>query len=57
MLVLTYSMNLLAFLLRFKKKTQRKTIADYQREMLVKMGKQQFDKLKRLGLAIPVTLA
>lgn len=39
------------------KDTSQKTIADYKREVLVKAGKQQFEKLKDLGLNIPVNLA
>jgi hypothetical protein len=50
-------MNLFAFLLSFKKKTQRKTLAEYQREILVRAGRQQFKKLQDLGLNIPVRLA
>lgn len=34
-----------------------KTLAEYQRELLVKMGKRQFEKLQNLGLSIPVQLA
>ena len=34
-----------------------KTLAEYQRELLVKMGKRQFEKLQDLGLSIPVQLA
>lgn len=34
-----------------------KTIADHNREVLVKAGKQQFERLKDLGLNIPVALS
>jgi len=50
-------MKLLAFLLRLKKKTHRKTLAEYQREMHVRMVKQQFQKLKDLGLTVPIALS
>ncbi|HZE87661.1 MAG TPA: hypothetical protein VE090_05680 [Methylomirabilota bacterium] len=33
-----------------------KTIAEYQRELLIKTGRTQFEKLKDLGLTIPVQL-
>jgi hypothetical protein len=50
-------MKLFALLFGQKKKIVRKTLAEYQREMLVKQGKQQFQKLKDLGLKLPVSLA
>ena len=50
-------MKLLAYLLSTKKSEAPKTIADYQREKLVNMGRQQFQKLMELGLAAPVSLA
>jgi hypothetical protein len=31
-----------------------KTLAEYNRQMLVKAGKMEFEKLKSLGLSIPV---
>jgi hypothetical protein len=34
-----------------------KTIADHNREVLVKSGRKQFEKLKDLGLSIPVALS
>lgn len=34
-----------------------KTIADHNREVLVKAGRKQFEKLKDLGLSIPVALS
>ena len=33
-----------------------KTLAEYQRELLVKMTKRQFEKLQDLGLAFPIQL-
>jgi hypothetical protein len=33
-----------------------KTLAEYQRELLVKAGREEFQKLTNLGLAIPVQL-
>jgi len=33
-----------------------KTLAQYQQELLIKMGKRQFEKLENLGLTIPVSL-
>jgi len=37
--------------------TEGKTLAEYRQELLVKMGKKQFEKLQDLGLSIPVSLA
>jgi len=34
----------------------KQTIAEHNREVLVKAGKQQFEKLKDLGLSLPVSL-
>lgn len=50
-------MKLLARLFSQKKKIEEKSLAEYQREMLISQGKQQFEKLKDLGLSIPVRLA
>ncbi|MGH7203503.1 MAG: hypothetical protein ACREHC_03610 [Candidatus Levyibacteriota bacterium] len=50
-------MKFLVFLLGLRRKNQRKTLAEYQREMMVKVGRQQFEKLKDLGLHIPVALS
>jgi len=50
-------MKLLLSLLGFKTKEARKTIAEHQRETLVSAGRQQFKKLRELGLNIPVRLA
>ncbi len=59
-------MDLLALLLGKKKEAashfawasrdKRKTIADYQREALVKQGREQFQKLVKRGLQVPVAL-
>lgn len=37
-------------------KKRRKTLDDYQREMLVRQGRQQFQKLVEKGLGIPIGL-
>ena len=34
-----------------------KTLEEYKQDLLVKMGKRQFEKLDNLGLSIPVRLA
>lgn len=39
-----------------RKKAVRKTIADYQQEVLVRQGRVQFEKLMQKGLSIPVVL-
>ncbi len=49
--------EILASFLGIKKQQERKTLADYQRQMLVNMGQQQFKKLRELGLTIPVALS
>ena len=56
MLLLLHIMKFLAFLIRGNKKNQRKTLTEYQREMLVKVGKQQFKKLQDLGLKMPIAV-
>ena len=50
-------MELLALLFSKKKSEEPKTVDDYQRENLVNMGRQQFQKLKELGLGAPISLA
>lgn len=50
-------MELLTFLLRKKKQEEPRTADDYQRENLIDVGRQQFQKLMELGLAAPVRLA
>lgn len=42
--------------LSIQKKQQRKTLAEYQREMLVRQGREQFKKLIDRGLGVPVAL-
>ena len=49
-------MELLANLFKKKKTEEPKTVADYQRENLVQLGRQQFQKLMELGLGAPVSL-
>lgn len=50
-------MKLFSLLFSHKKKFEEKTVAEHQRELLVSQGKKQFEKLKDLGLSIPVRLA
>jgi hypothetical protein len=42
----------------FKTKTQKsvKTIAEYQQDMLIRQGREQFKKLMDKGLHVPVAL-
>jgi len=49
-------MKLLRKILKLRKTAKAKTIADYKNEMLIKTGRQQFKKLKDLGINIPVRL-
>jgi hypothetical protein len=49
-------MELLTNLFRKQKTEESKTVADYQRENLVQLGRQQFQKLKELGLGAPISL-
>lgn len=49
-------MNLFTLLSRYKKEEAVKTIAEYQREMLVRQTEKQFRKLQELGLSVPVTV-
>jgi hypothetical protein len=39
-----------------ERKTRRKTLAQYQREMMVRQGREQFKKLVDQGLSVPVGL-
>ncbi len=41
---------------RLERKARRKTIAEYQQEMLNRVGREQFKKLTEKGLGIPVGL-
>lgn len=43
-------------LLGMPQKFERKSPMDYQREMMVKLGREQFKKLVDQGLAVPVGL-
>ncbi len=36
------------------KKIARKTLGDYKQELLVKQGREQFEKLIKKGLQVPV---
>lgn len=47
-------MKLIMFLLGKEKKEQRRTIAQYQQDMLSRQGREQFKKLVDRGLGIPV---
>ena len=57
MLLFICTMKLVALLFTNQKTQKRKTIADYQREKLVTFGRQQFQKMKELGIGMPVNLA
>jgi hypothetical protein len=56
MLVFDLVMKLVRILLRSEKKKQRSTLADYQRELLVRQGREQFKKIIDRGLGVPVGL-
>jgi hypothetical protein len=43
-------------LLNRQKKQNNKTLAEYQQEMLVRQGREQFKKLIDRGLGVPVAL-
>jgi len=49
-------MKFLAYFFKSNKKKLRKTLSDYKQDMLVRQGRQQFKKLKDLGLEVPVVL-
>ena len=49
-------MKLLELFFSKKKAEETKTITDYQREKLVNFGRQQFQKMKELGISVPVSL-
>jgi hypothetical protein len=49
-------MEWLTVLLSKKKEDSLKTVDDYQREALVKQGREQFQKLMDKGLGVPVAL-
>jgi hypothetical protein len=50
-------MKLLSLLFGQEKKSETKSEAEDKRELLISQGKKQFEKLKDLGLKIPVKLA
>ena len=49
-------MDLLLNLFGKRKEEAAKTLADYQREALIKQGEEQFQKLVERGLTVPVAL-
>jgi hypothetical protein len=44
------------FKFRNRKINVIRTISDYKREMLIKLGREQFKKLLEKGLTVPVAL-
>lgn len=50
-------MKFLRSLLRSQKKSGAPTLAEYQRELLIRQGRDQFKKLIDQGLGIPVALS
>jgi len=46
-------MNLLKVFSPRKRRTVRKTLADYKQELLMKHGREQFMKLQKFGLQMP----
>jgi hypothetical protein len=49
-------MELLKTLFSKKKVEKQKTVADYQREKLITFGREQFQKMMKLGIGAPVSL-
>ncbi len=49
-------MKLMMHLVSLFEKEEAKTLADYQRELLVKTSAQQFTKLRELGLGIQISV-
>lgn len=49
-------MQILRFILGKSRKNRRQTIAQYQRELLINQGREQFKKLIDSGLGVPVGL-
>lgn len=49
-------MKLVKKILRIETKKVRPTLAEYQRELLVRQGREQFKKLIDQGLGMPVGL-
>lgn len=56
MLLFKSTMKIVRILFRTQKKHQSSTLADYQRELLVRQGREQFKKLIDRGLGVPVGL-
>lgn len=54
MLLLLQFMEWLTVFLTKKKESSLKTVDDYQREALVKQGREQFESLMEKGLNVPV---
>jgi len=46
----------MTFGFRKQRKVSGKSISDYKMEMLVKQGRDQFKKLMKIGINIPVAL-
>lgn len=49
-----FDMKYLHSLLTIRKKLKRKSIEDYQQELLVRQGREQFRMLLQKGLGVPV---
>lgn len=58
MLVCYYSFSMGRIFRIFKSQSpkRRKTLAEYEQEMLIRIGREQFKKLLEKGLSIPVGL-
>lgn len=57
MLYSVKNMKLLAYLFTGKdKRNRRKTLVEYQEEMVGRLAKEQFEKLAKRGLQIPIVL-
>lgn len=56
MLLSFQSMNFLSEFLRGTQKNKRKTIAEYEQEVLIRQGREQFKKLLEKGLRVPIAL-
>ncbi len=55
--ILAKDMKLFAHLFgTIEKKNRRKTLVEYQEEMVGRLAKEQFEKLAKRGLQIPVVL-
>lgn len=50
-------MKFVRSLLRSQKKSNPTTLAEHQRELLIRLGREQFKKLIDQGLGIPVALS